>query len=279
MHRKDWDHGSGRTHSVAARMRTLAVILAGGTGQRFGSAIPKQLIEVAGRPILSYAIEAFDTFTQVPDAAAAGLAGGRPGEEPSPAGPGIDEIIVVMAAGYVDVAKAIAAPYGRVSAVIEGGASRTESTVRALTAMAAEPADARVLFHDAARPFVGHDVIGRCLTALDSHEAVAVGVPVADTIVEVSENLVTAMPPRSGLRRFQTPQGFRLGTIRKAYELALADATGPLQHGSATDDCGIVHRYLPEVPIPVVQGSERNLKVTHPMDVSIAEHLAGHPPL
>jgi 2-C-methyl-D-erythritol 4-phosphate cytidylyltransferase len=244
------------------------VILAGGTGQRVGSAIPKQLIEVAGRPILSYAIEAFDTFGLQPS-----------GDVPAPAGPGIDEIIVVMAPGYLDVAKAIAAPYGRVSMVIEGGASRTASTVRALTALAAEPDDARVLFHDAARPFVGHDVIGRCLAALDSHQAVAVGLPVADTIVEVSEDLVTAMPVRSGLRRFQTPQGFRLGTIRKAYELALADAGGPLHHGSATDDCGIVHRYLPELPIPVVEGSERNLKVTHPMDVSIAEHLAGHPPL
>jgi 2-C-methyl-D-erythritol 4-phosphate cytidylyltransferase len=246
-------------------MRTLAVILAGGTGQRIGSAIPKQLIEVAGRPILSYSIEAFDTFTP----------------QPSGAGPaaGIDEIIVVMAPGYVDVAKAIAAPYGRVRAVIEGGASRTESTLRALTALASEPDEVRVLFHDAARPFVGHDVIGRCLKALDSHQAVAVGMPVADTIVEVRADLVTAMPVRSGLRRFQTPQGFRLGTIRKAYELALADPAGPLQHGSATDDCGIVHRYLPEVPIPIVEGSERNLKVTHPMDVSIAEHLAGHPPL
>ncbi|MCW2889352.1 MAG: 2-C-methyl-D-erythritol 4-phosphate cytidylyltransferase [Streptosporangiaceae bacterium] len=259
MHRKDRDHGSGRPHSVAAHMRTLAVILAGGTGQRVGSAIPKQLIEVAGRPILSYAIEAFDTFPQDP--------------------PGIDEIIVVMAPGWADAARTIAAPYGRVSAVIEGGASRTESTVRALTALAAEPDDARVLFHDAARPFVGHDVIGRCLTALESHEAVAVGMPVADTIVGVSDDLVTAMPARSGLRRFQTPQGFRLGTIRKAYELALADDAGPLHRSSATDDCGIVHRYLPDVPIPVVEGSERNLKVTHPMDVAIAEHLAGHPPL
>jgi 2-C-methyl-D-erythritol 4-phosphate cytidylyltransferase len=256
-------------------MRILAVILAGGTGQRVGSAIPKQLIEVAGRPILSYAIQAFDTFS-LPTGQGAGI-----GHEPS--APGIDEIIVVMAPGYVDVAKSIAAPYGRVSTVIEGGTSRTESTMRALAALAAEPDDARVLFHDAARPFVGHDVIGRCLAALGSYDAVAVGMPVADTIVAVSGDasgeLVTAMPARSGLRRFQTPQGFRLGTIRKAYELALADTADPLHPASATDDCGIVHRYLPDVPIPVVLGSERNLKVTHPMDVSIAEHLAGHPPL
>jgi 2-C-methyl-D-erythritol 4-phosphate cytidylyltransferase len=78
------------------------------------------------------------------------------------------------------------------------------------------------------------------------------------------------MPSRATLRRFQTPQGFRLGTIRKAYELATADPGF-----AATDDCGVVHRYLPDVPIPVVAGSERNLKVTHPLDIAIAEHLCG----
>ena len=85
----------------------------------------------------------------------------------------------------------------------------------------------------------------------------------------VEDGVVASMPPRETLNRFQTPQGFRLGTIRKAYELALADPAL-----RATDDCGIVHRYLPDVPIRVVAGSERNLKVTQPLDAVIAEHLA-----
>ncbi|WP_433328917.1 2-C-methyl-D-erythritol 4-phosphate cytidylyltransferase [Spirillospora sp. CA-294931] len=226
-------------------MPTIAVVLAGGTGERVGAGTPKQLIEVGGRPILQHAIAAFDAH------------------------PGIDEVVVVMASGHLRAAAAMAAPFGKVVAVVEGGETRTASTVAALRVLSDRPDDSKVLFHDAARPFVGPDVIDRTLEALATAEAVAVGVPTSDTIVEVSGGVVTGMPPRASLCRFQTPQGFGLGTIRKAYELALADP-GLL----ATDDCGIVHRYLPDVPIRVVAGDERNLKVTHPLDVAIAGLLA-----
>jgi 2-C-methyl-D-erythritol 4-phosphate cytidylyltransferase len=226
-------------------MRNIAVILAGGTGSRMGSALPKQLIEVGGRPILTYSARAFDSC------------------------PDISEIILMMVPGYEAAGRELMRPYGKVRTVLEGGASRTESTMRALEELRAEADDARVLFHDAARPFVDHGIIGRALRALEEHQAVAVGLPVTDTIVEVAGDAVTAMPPRAGLWRFQTPQGFRLGTIRAAYEKALADP-----EFTATDDCGVVHRYLPGVSIPVVEGSERNLKVTHPFDITIAETLA-----
>ena len=225
--------------------RTVAVVLAGGTGERMGAGRPKQLIDVGGRPILARTIGAFDAH------------------------PGIGEVVVVMAAGHLREAAAIAARFGKTAAVIEGGDTRTASTVAALRALSDRPDDARVRFHDAARPFVGPEVIDRVLHALDDHEAVAVGLPASETMVVVEDGLVASMPPRETMSRFQTPQGFRLGTIRKAYELALADAGL-----RATDDCGIVHRYLPDVPIRVVEGSERNLKVTHPLDVVVAEHLA-----
>ncbi|WP_205647977.1 2-C-methyl-D-erythritol 4-phosphate cytidylyltransferase [Actinomadura rubteroloni] len=226
-------------------MRTVAVVLAGGIGQRMGAGRPKQFLEVGGRPILSLAVAAFDAH------------------------PGVDAVVVVMAAGHLRAAAALTAPYGKVAAVVEGGDTRTASTVAALTALAAEHDDAKVLFHDAARPFVDAATIDRVLAALDEADAVAVGVPSADTIVEVADGTVAAMPARHTLVRFQTPQGFRLGLIRAAYDRALAD---PALH--ATDDCGIVHRYLPDVPIRVVAGDERNLKVTHPLDIVIAEHLA-----
>ncbi|WP_141581036.1 2-C-methyl-D-erythritol 4-phosphate cytidylyltransferase [Actinomadura sp. WMMA1423] len=225
--------------------RTVAVVLAGGVGERMGAGRPKQLVEVGGRPILAHAIRAFDAH------------------------PGIGEVVVVMAAGHLREAAAIAAPFRKTAAVIEGGATRTASTVAALRLLEDRPDDVRVLFHDAARPFVDPPVIDRVLDALDACEAVAVGVPSSDTIVVVEDGTVASMPPRGTLSRFQTPQGFRLGTIRKAYELALADPDL-----RATDDCGIVHRYLPDVPIRVVAGSERNLKVTQPLDAVIAEHLA-----
>lgn len=229
--------------------RTVAVVLAGGLGQRIGAARPKQLIEIGGRPILARAIGGFNGH------------------------PGIGEVLVVMAAGHVREAAALAAPFGKVTGVIEGGDSRTASTVAALKALAGHPDGTRVLFHDAARPFVDGGVIDRVLAALDGYEAVAVGVPSSDTIVAVEDGLVAGMPPRASLCRFQTPQGFRLGTVRAAYERALADPAL-----LATDDCGIVHRYLPGVPIRVVEGSERNLKVTHPLDIVVAEHLATEPP-
>jgi 2-C-methyl-D-erythritol 4-phosphate cytidylyltransferase len=224
---------------------TVAVVLAGGVGARSGAPVPKQLVEVGGRPILAHAIAAFDEH------------------------PGVDEVLVVMAAGHVRTAAALAVPFPKVIGVIEGGDTRTASTVAALRALASRSGAARVLFHDAARPFVDGAVIGRVLDALGEHEAVGVGVPCSDTIVAVENGVVTGMPPRSSLVRFQTPQGFRLATLRRAYDRALADPDL-----IATDDCGIVHRYLPDVPITVVEGSERNLKVTHPLDFVLAEHLA-----
>lgn len=226
-------------------MKTAGVILAGGIGLRVGAGIPKQLIEVGGRPLLAYPVETF--------AASARL----------------DRVIVVMASGHVAEAEKIAAPYGDRVEVIEGGETRTASTLKAMEALRGEADDTLVLFHDAARAFVGEDVLERCLAGLAEYESVAVALPVTDTVVAVADGLVRDMPPRPSLVRFQTPQGFRLGTLRAAYELALADP-----EFVATDDCGVVHRYLPDVPIGIVEGDERLLKVTNPLDLVLAEHLA-----
>jgi 2-C-methyl-D-erythritol 4-phosphate cytidylyltransferase len=228
-------------------MRTTAVVLAGGTGRRLGLEAPKQLAPVGGRSILARAIGAFD------------------------AAPQIDEILVVMAPGHLAAAELAAGPYAKVTGVIEGGASRTDSTRRALSALEARPDDDRVLFHDAARPFVDGRIIAECVAALGEAEAVAVAVPSSDTVVVVEDGRIVEMPRRDSLRRFQTPQGFRLGTIRDAYERALAD---PEFAGHApTDDCGVVHRYRPGVPIMVVEGSEQNIKITHPVDLIVAEQI------
>jgi 2-C-methyl-D-erythritol 4-phosphate cytidylyltransferase len=222
-------------------VKRIAVILAGGMGLRVGAGMPKQLIEVGGRPLLAYPIETFASCSL------------------------IDEVIVVMAAGFVARAEELAAGHR----VIEGGDTRTASTLKALELLSDEPDETVVLFHDAARAFVDHAVIGRCLKALESYDSVAVALPVTDTIVAVRDGHVADMPPRGGLVRFQTPQGFRLGTLRRGYELALADPAF-----AATDDCGVVHRYLPDVPIAVVEGDERLLKVTTALDLVVAEHFA-----
>ena len=230
-------------------MQTVAVVLAGGSGQRFGGDRPKQLLDLAGRTLLDYSVAAFEQA------------------------PGVDQVLVVMAAGYVSQARAALAPggYRKLSDVIEGGASRPDSTRSALTALAAAGADCNVLFHDAARPLLDQRIIADCVAALAEHQAIGVAVPSSDTIVEVSDAIMTGMPRREAVQRCQTPQGFRLSVISRAYQLA--DADPQFATSSATDDCGIVMRYLPEVPIRVVPGSEQNIKITHPGDLQIAESL------
>ncbi|MBE1488659.1 bifunctional cytidylyltransferase/SDR family oxidoreductase [Plantactinospora soyae] len=225
--------------------RTVAVVLAGGTGTRVGLGIPKQLLKIAGKPILEHTIAVFEAAAE------------------------IDEIIVLMAPGHLDAARQIVdkAGFRKVSAVIEGGDSRNATTRLALDAIG--PDDCNVLFHDAVRPLLSGRIVRECVNALWTHAAVDVAIPSADTIIQVDEDdCITDIPVRARLRRGQTPQAFRSGTIREAYRLAADDAGF-----SATDDCGVVLRYLPEVPIKVIEGSDENIKVTHPVDVHLADKL------
>jgi ribitol-5-phosphate 2-dehydrogenase (NADP+) / D-ribitol-5-phosphate cytidylyltransferase len=253
-------------------MRTVAVVLAGGSGQRFGSGLPKQLLPLTGRTLIEHSVAAFE---EAPD---------------------VDAILVVMAAGHARQVSGLLAAggYQKVMGVIEGGASRPESTRRAIaelcrteqgrteqgrteqgrtgqgrTGQGIDECD--VLFHDAARPLVDQRIIADCVLALRTHQAVGVVVPASDTIVIVDGEVMTSMPRRDRLRRCQTPQGFRLPVIRRAYEMAQADPTFDDQ--ASTDDCGVVLRYLPEVTVAVVPGSERNFKITYPDDLRVAESL------
>jgi ribitol-5-phosphate 2-dehydrogenase (NADP+) / D-ribitol-5-phosphate cytidylyltransferase len=228
-------------------MRTVAVVLAGGAGERFGTGVPKQLLPLAGRPVIEHSVAAFERA------------------------PGVDAILVVMAARYArQVAGRLAAGgYGKLQGVITGGATRAESSWRAIAELGDQDCD--VLFHDAARPLVDGQIIAACLAALARHRAIGVAVPSSDTIIEVSDGIITAMPRRDTLARCQTPQGFRLSVIRRAYQLARADPGFGARPG--TDDCGIVLRYLPDVAVHIVPGSERNMKITYPGDLAIAETL------
>jgi ribitol-5-phosphate 2-dehydrogenase (NADP+) / D-ribitol-5-phosphate cytidylyltransferase len=184
---------------------------------------------------------------------------------------GVDAITIVMPAGLTAQAteRFAGSDFRKVTGVIEGGVTRTDSTRRAIAALGEEECD--VLFHDAARPLLEQRIIADCVSALATDRAVGVAVPSSDTIVEVSDGVVTSMPRRDALARCQTPQGFRLSVIRRAYQLA--DADPAFAQRPATDDCGIVLRYLPEIPVRIVPGSERNIKITYPSDLQIAEAL------
>ncbi len=227
------------------RLRTVAVVLAGGSGSRVGLDVPKQLLKVAGRTIIEHTIEALHVCDEV------------------------DEIIVVMSADFVPEAKRLVEreSWPKLTQVLAGGDDRNESTRRALEALGDE--ECNVLFHDAVRPLLSRRVVRDCVDALDTYEAVDVAIPSADTVVRVDdEDNIGEIPDRRWLRRGQTPQGFRLSVIRRAYELAEGDETF-----NATDDCGVVLHYLPEVPIHVVPGDEQNMKITYPVDLYLVDKL------
>jgi 2-C-methyl-D-erythritol 4-phosphate cytidylyltransferase len=234
--------------------RVVAVVLGGGAGTRFGGAVPKQLLTLGGKTLVEHCVAAF-----------AAVPGGVDG-------PGVDEILLVMPPAYHDEARRLVG--SRVSAIIEGGVTRSDSVRNALAYIAAryEPATAGVLIHDAARPLVTRQVIADCVRALGQHDAIGTAVPSSDTILAVADGAITSVPPRETLYRAQTPQGFRLSVVAEAHRRAAADP-----HFAPTDDCSVVLRYLPGVPVRIVPGSERNIKVTYPGDLAVAEALLSLP--
>lgn len=227
----------------------VAVVLGGGAGNRFGATMPKQLLTLGGKTLVEHCVTAFGQA------------------------PGVDEVLLVMPPGYAEeAAKLVGA---QVSAVITGGVTRSDSVRNALAHLAARhPAETTgVLLHDAARPLVTQQIIADCVAALRTHDAAGTAVPTSDTIVVAEDGVMSHVPPRETLLRCQTPQCFRLEVIAKAHELAAGDpAFVP------TDDCGVVLRYLPDVQVHIVKGSERNIKVTYPGDLAIAEALLRNAP-
>ena len=232
-------------------MRNIAVILAGGTGSRMGSSVPKQFLELAGRTVIEYSIETFSSH------------------------PSIDEVAVVVHPDWRGRMEEIASAgrWGKLKKIIDGGSERYMSSLNAIMAYIDEPDDTNLLLHDAARPLVSKDIVDRVLAALQRHEAVGVALPSTDTVWEVHPDFdadevgrfVARIPERRLMWRAQTPQAFRLPLIRDAYQRALQD---PMFQ--ATDDCGVVRKYIPGTKIAVVEGEEQNMKITRAEDLTVA---------
>ena len=229
-------------------MKNIAVVLAGGVGKRYGSHRPKQLEKVAGKTILEHTIEVFQ------------------------ASKFIDEIVVVIKSDYVGTVEEMVLKnhYNRVKKVLAGGAERSDSSLSAINSLSQEQGsdEYNVLFHDAVRPFVSDAIIERCIESLTHYRAVDTAIPTADTIIKVSDGVIKDIPLRKELKRGQTPQAFKLGTIRKAYDIAKQDPDFLV-----TDDCGVVLKYLPEEPVAVVEGDPENIKITNAQDIFLADKI------
>jgi 2-C-methyl-D-erythritol 4-phosphate cytidylyltransferase len=213
-----------------------AVIVAGGSGARFGGPVRKQYLRIGGEPVLLRAVRPFLDH------------------------PRISAVVVVLPPD--DVADPPRWLAGLPVRIVPGGAERGDSVRNGVRAVD-EDVD-RVLIHDGARPFVTREVIDR---VLDVEGGAIAAVPVTDTIQRVdAERTIVDTPDRSALWQAQTPQGFPRAAILNAYLRAAADGM------AATDDAAVYARYAG--PVRVVMGDYRNLKVTRPEDLPIAEALA-----
>src|SRR5699024_4280590 len=125
------------------------------------------------------------------------------------------------------------------------------STLAAINAIPYD--EANLIIHDAVRPFLSHTILHRCIEALKKFDAVDVVVDATDTIVEVENSLIKNIPDRRYLKRGQTPQAFKKSLLQKAYSYFIEDP-----NKSASDDCGIVLKYIPETKIITVKGEEEN---------------------
>ncbi len=157
--------------------------------------------------------------------------------------------------------------------IVEGGTERYLSTFAALNAIqlnnSTNSQHINVAIHDSARMLVAPNIIEQCIRKLDEFQAVTTGTYTTDTIVHINNNnIIQNIPQRNTLRAVQTPQCFHLNTIAKAYLIAMDDTN--LQ---VTDDCGIIVKYMPHIPVAVVIAQEPNHKLTTPDDIVVMEAL------
>lgn len=223
----------------------VAVILAGGTGSRLEKSLPKQFFKVAGKMVIEHAVDAFEKNLL------------------------IDEIAIVINSHYMFLVEdmIIKNRWQKVKRILIGGKERYHSSLAAVNAYH-EFKYANLIFHDAARPLISQRVINDVVKSMDNYNAVDVAINSADTIVEVENDIITTIPDRAKMRRGQTPQAFKQEIIAKAYKLAFQD-----ENFKASDDCGIVSKYLPEEKILVVAGEEVNMKLTYPEDTYLLDKL------
>jgi 2-C-methyl-D-erythritol 4-phosphate cytidylyltransferase len=222
-------------------MRVTALIPAAGMGKRMGAGINKQYLHLAGKPILAHTLAVFE------------------------AAPFVDDVYLIIPHDEIAYCREnVVERYGfnKVRKIVPGGSERQHSVRNGLLALDLA-ADDIVIIHDGVRPFVPVAIIEQSVATARSHDGALVAVPVKDTVKVVRDGLVLETPPRETLWLAQTPQTFRYGIIRDAYEAA--EDAGWL----GTDDASLVERLGKSVRI--VPGVYGNFKITTPEDLVLAE--------
>ena len=231
--------------NVSAALRSVlplkycgAVIVAAGNASRMGG-IDKVMAELQGEPMICRTARAFQR-SEV-----------------------IREIVIVTRPDLIEPIANLCADFDKVKAVIAGGSTRQESVEKGLEALSSKVKLAAI--QDGARPLISQEVIDRTVRAAHTYAAAAPGIPVKDTIKVVAGGIIADTPDRSTLQAVQTPQVFDIDLLKGALEKARQD------NAQLTDDCSAVERL--KMSVKMVEGDERNIKVTTPMDLKIAEML------
>lgn len=222
-----------------------AIVLAAGVGKRMNSKIQKQYMLLGGKPVLFYALDAFEKSR-------------------------VDEIILVVGKGEIEYCrKEIVEKYKfhKVTKIVEGGKERYHSVYEGLKAI--DTAD-YVLIHDGARPFLDQQILTRTMEAVKQYQACVVGMPVKDTIkITTEDGFSKETPERKHVWMIQTPQCFSYSLIFGAYQKMLQN-----EDATITDDAMVLEK-VKGLPVKMVEGSYRNIKITTPEDLLVAEAYLG----
>ena len=228
-------------------MRIAAVCLAAGQGKRMESNVQKQYLLIHGKPVLYYALKAF---------------------QDSP----VDEVVLVVGAGEEEYCqKEIVDKYGftKVKAIAVGGRERYHSVFSGLQMV--KDAD-YVLIHDGARPFLTQEIIERCIKGAKEYKACVAGMPVKDTIkLADMEGNIESTPERSKVWMIQTPQAFEYSLIKEAYTTLIEQENKGIKTSIPVTDDAMVVEYFLNQKVHLVYGSYENIKITTPEDMRIAE--------
>lgn len=221
-------------------MMNIAVLLAAGKGNRMNSEVPKQFLKLDGKMMIEYSLECFEKSKVV------------------------DGVVVVTGSDDVSLVKTITASYGKVLAVITGGAERYLSVVNALSYIKDNAECSTVMIHDSARPYIDEELLERLKEDTDRYGACIAAVPVKDTIKIADEDgFIASTPPRRTLYAAQTPQCFEFEMVYNAYN-ELVRKYG--DNATVTDDAEVVEMMTGR-RVKLTQGSYANNKITVPEDM------------